>query len=104
MPKITIILGSSRPTRFAHQPGNWLMELGKSMPDVEFDLVDLAEVNLPFLDEPLPAMAGQYQNEHTKDWSKVIAKADGFVFIAPEYNHSYTPVLKNAIDYLYAEW
>ena len=104
MPNITIILGSSRPTRFAHQPGNWLLELGKTMPNVEFDIVDLAEVNLPFLDEPLSAMAGQYQNEHTKEWSKVIAKADGFVFVAPEYNHSYTPVLKNAIDYLYAEW
>jgi NAD(P)H-dependent FMN reductase len=74
------------------------------MEGAEFELIDLAEVNLPFLDEPAPAMAGTYQNEHTKAWSKVIADADGFVFVVPEYNHGYTPVLKNAIDYLYHEW
>ncbi len=104
MPKIKIILGSNRPTRFAEQPGKWLLELGQKMEGAEFELIDLAEVNLPFLDEPAPAMAGTYQNEHTKAWSKVIADADGFVFVVPEYNHGYTPVLKNAIDYLYHEW
>jgi NAD(P)H-dependent FMN reductase len=104
MPKIKVIVGSNRPTRFATQPANWLIELAKNNPKAEFELVDLAEINLPFLDEAAPAMMGQYQNEHTKEWSRIIGEADGFVFIAPEYNHGYTPVLKNAIDYLYAEW
>lgn len=104
MPKIKIILGSSRPGRFAEQPGRWLMGVSKAIPGAEFELVDLAEVNLPFLDEPTPALYGSYQNEHTKRWSEMIADADGFVFVVAEYNHGYTPVLKNAIDYLYHEW
>ena len=47
---------------------------------------------------------GQYANQHTKDWSEKIAAFDGFVFVTPEYNHSTSGALKNAIDYLYAEW
>lgn len=101
---IKIILGSSRPTRFAQQPGAWLYEQSKTIPNAEFELIDLAQINLPFLDEPEPALHGVYQNDHTKAWSKTVAEADGFVFVAPEYNHGYTPVLKNAIDYLYHEW
>jgi NAD(P)H-dependent FMN reductase len=104
MPKIKIILGSNRPTRFAEQPGKWLLEQAQNIEGLDAELIDLAEVNLPFLDEPAPALFGTYQNEHTKEWSKTIAEADGFVFVVPEYNHGYTPVLKNAIDYLYHEW
>lgn len=104
MPKIKIILGSSRPTGFSEQPGQWLFELGKTMPDAEFEVIDLTKINLPFLDEPQSPMMGNYQNAHTKEWAKVIGEADGFVFVVAEYNHGYTPLLKNAIDYLYAEW
>jgi NAD(P)H-dependent FMN reductase len=104
MSKIKIILGSNRPTRFAEQPGKWLLSLAQGIEGAEFELVDLAKVDLPFLDEPAPAISRIYQNDHTKSWSKLIAEADGFVFVVPEYNHGYTPVLKNAIDYLYHEW
>jgi NAD(P)H-dependent FMN reductase len=104
MAHIKIILGSNRPTRFAEQPGTWLLNLGQKVEGATFELIDLAELNLPFLDEPAPALYGTYQNEHTKAWSKVVAEADGFIFVVPEYNHGYTPVLKNAIDYLYHEW
>jgi len=104
MPKIKIILGSSRPNRFGEQPAKWLMEMSKQIEGAEFEIIDLAEVALPFLDEPFPAMQNKYQNEHTKAWAKVIADADGFVFVAAEYNHGYTPVMKNALDYLYNEW
>lgn len=104
MPTIKIILGSNRPSRFGEQPAQWLLEQGKSIEGATFELVDLAELNLPFLDEPSPALFGSYQNEHSKAWSKIVADADGFVFVAAEYNHGYTPVLKNAIDYLYHEW
>jgi NAD(P)H-dependent FMN reductase len=72
--------------------------------DAEFELIDLADYPLPHLDEPLPPAAGQYQNAHTKEWAATIARFDGYVFITPEYNHSTSGVLKNAIDYLYAEW
>lgn len=104
MPNIKIILGSNRPGRFAEQPGAWLLAQGKKLAGTNFELIDLAEVNLPLLDEPVPALSGTYQNEHSKAWSRRIADADGFVFVTPEYNHGYTPVLKNAIDYLYHEW
>ena len=104
MPKIKIILGSNRPGRFAERPGAWLLQQGASIAGAEFELIDLADVDLPFLDEPVPALSGTYQNEHSKVWSKLIDGADGFVFVVAEYNHGYTPVLKNAIDYLYHEW
>jgi NAD(P)H-dependent FMN reductase len=72
--------------------------------DAEFELVDLRDYPLPHLDEPLPPSMGQYQNDHTKQWADKIASFDGFVIVTPEYNHSTSGVLKNAIDYLYAEW
>ena len=104
MTRIKIILGSNRPGRFAHQPGEWLQKIGQHIEGATFEVIDLAEVNLPLLDEPVPAKMAPGQNEHTKAWSKTIGEADGFVFVAPEYNHGYTPVLKNAIDYLFYEW
>src|SRR5206468_7892912 len=64
----------------------------------------LRDYPLPHLDEPVPPSLGQYQNEHTKQWAAKIASFDGFVIVTPEYNHSTSGVLKNAIDYLYAEW
>jgi NAD(P)H-dependent FMN reductase len=72
--------------------------------DAEFELVDLADYPLPHLDEPLPPSMGQYQNAHTQQWAATIGRFDGFVFVTPEYNHSTSGVLKNAIDFLYAEW
>ena len=72
--------------------------------DAEFELVDLRDYPLPHLDEPLPPSMGQYQNEHTRQWAAKIGSFDGFVFVTPEYNHSTSGVLKNAIDFLYAEW
>src|SRR3546814_16010587 len=72
--------------------------------DAEFEIVDIADFALPLLDEPLPASMGQYANEHTKVWAAKIAPFDGFVFVAPEYNHGISGALKNAIDYLSGEW
>jgi NAD(P)H-dependent FMN reductase len=104
MVNIKIIIGSTRPGRFGVQPAHWLMDLAKGRTNVKFELVDLKELALPFLDEPELAATGKYANEHTKKWSAQVAAADGFIMVTPEYNHSYSPVLKNAIDYLYAEW
>jgi NAD(P)H-dependent FMN reductase len=72
--------------------------------DAEFELIDLADYPLPHLDEPMPPSMGQYKNQHTLDWAATIGQYDGFIFVTPEYNHSTSGVLKNAIDYLYAEW
>jgi NAD(P)H-dependent FMN reductase len=104
MALIKVILGSTRPNRFGIQPAEWVMEQTKQIPDHTFELIDLAKVNLPLLDEPVPPMMQQYTNDHTKEWSRQINEADGFLFIAAEYNHSIPAALKNAIDYLFVEW
>src|SRR6266550_2572701 len=101
---IKIILGSTRPNRFGVQPANWLLQVAQNVEGATFEPVDLAELNLPFLDEPQVPAIGNYQQEHTKKWAKIVGPADGFVIVTPEYNHSYPASLKNAIDYLYAEW
>jgi NAD(P)H-dependent FMN reductase len=104
MTRIGIILGSTRPNRNGEQVAKWVYEIASARGDAEFELVDLLDYPLPHLDEPLPPSMGQYQNEHTRQWAEKIASFDGFVFVTPEYNHSTSGVLKNAIDYLYAEW
>jgi NAD(P)H-dependent FMN reductase len=104
MTRIGIILGSTRPNRNGEQVAKWVYDIASRRSDAEFELVDLRDYPLPHLDEPLPPSLGQYQNEHTKQWADKIASFDGFIFVTPEYNHSTSGVLKNAIDYLYAEW
>lgn len=104
MTRIGIILGSTRPNRNGEQVANWVLDIAARRTDAEFELIDLRDYPLPHLDEPIPPSMGQYQNEHTKQWARKIASFDGFVIVTPEYNHSTSGVLKNAIDYLYAEW
>jgi NAD(P)H-dependent FMN reductase len=103
-PRIGIILGSTRPNRNGEQVARWVLEMAIGRADAEFELVDLRDFPLPHLDEPLPPSLGQYQGDHTKAWAAKIASFDGFVIVTPEYNHSTSGVLKNALDYLYAEW
>jgi NAD(P)H-dependent FMN reductase len=102
--RIGIILGSTRPNRNGEQVARWVYDIASHRTDAEFELVDLRDYPLPHLDEPLSPSMGQYQHEHTKSWADKIASFDGFVIVTPEYNHSTSGVLKNAIDYLYAEW
>jgi NAD(P)H-dependent FMN reductase len=104
MPRIAVILGSTRPGRRGEQVARWVMDGARQRTDAEFELIDLIDYPLPHLDEPPPPSMGQYQNPHTQDWAATIGRFDGFVFVTPEYNHSTSGVLKNAIDYLYAEW
>ena len=105
MPRIGVILGSTSPGRRAEPVARWVMDIASRRSDGEFELVDLADYpRLPHLDEPLPPNMGQYQNTHTKDWAATIGRFDGVVFVTPKYNHFTSGVLKNAIDYVYAEW
>jgi len=104
MTKIGIILGSTRPGRVGAGVAQWVFENASKRTDAEYELVDLADFPLPHLDEVMPPAMGQYQNEHTKQWAAKIGSFDGFVMVTPEYNHSTSGVLKNAIDYLHAEW
>lgn len=104
MTRIGVILGSTRPGRRGEPVARWVMEHANERKDADFELIDLVDYPLPHLDEPLPPSMGQYQNEHTRQWSATISRFDGFVFVTPEYNHGTSGVLKNAIDFLYAEW
>jgi len=104
MTRVGIILGSTRPGRNGEQIAKWALDVAKQRDDAEYELIYLADFPLPHLDEAMPPSMGQYQNEHTKKWAAEIGSFDGFVMVTPEYNHSTSGVLKNAIDYLFAEW
>jgi NAD(P)H-dependent FMN reductase len=75
-----------------------------TMLSIGFEVVDIADYDLPLLNEPKPPSTGQYSHDHTRRWAAKIASLDAFIFVTPEYNHATSAALKNAIDYLYAEW
>ncbi|KAK9685783.1 hypothetical protein K7432_015379 [Basidiobolus ranarum] len=104
MSKIGIIIGSTRPNRIGGQIASWVLDIVSDIPDMSFELVDLAEWNLPLLNEPGIAAKDEYVHEHTRAWSKQINSEDAYIFITPQYNWGYPAALKNAIDYLYKEW
>ncbi len=101
---IGIILGSTRPGRKGEAVAKWLLGLAKRRTDASFELVDLLDLDLPLLDEPGSPAQGKYTKAHTKKWSAKVAEFDAFVFVSPEYNHSTSGALKNAIDFLNKEW
>jgi NAD(P)H-dependent FMN reductase len=104
MIRIGIILGSTRPGRRGEAVAKWVYEIASERSDAQFELVDLKDFDLPHLDEAMPPSLGQYSQPHTMQWARKIATFDGYVFVTPEYNHSTSGALKNAIDFLYAEW
>jgi NAD(P)H-dependent FMN reductase len=97
MLKIGIILGSTRPGRVSPQVGKWVKELADKRGDASYEIVDIADYKLRFLGEP-------GAEEQTKAWAEKIDSLDGFVFVTPEYNHSITGALKNALDLAREEW
>lgn len=102
MNKLLIIVGSVRPGRVGLLVAKWVRETADGGWDVDF--ADLAELNLPFMDEPQHPSKRAYTKQHTLDWSARVDAADAIIMVTPEYNHSYSPALKNAIDYLSQEW
>jgi len=104
MIRIAIITGSTRPGRKSEAVARWVLDIAKRRDDAEFELVDIADYELPLLDEPIPPSLGQYSHAHTKRWAAKIAAFDAFVFVTPEYNHGTSGALKNAIDFLFQEW
>ena len=101
---VGIIVGSTRPGRVGSRVAGWIAERTRSLPDVEIDLIELADVALPLLDEPEHPSKQRYTKQHTREWSARIAALDAFILVTPEYNYSYPAPLKNALDYLSAEW
>ena len=103
---IHVILGSTRKERFSEKPGTYIFDELKKREDVTAELIDLRDWPLPFYDEPAsPSYTkGPYGNELGNKWKAKVAEADGYIIIAPEYNHGYPAVLKNALDWVYYEW
>ena len=102
-PVVGVIIGSNRTHRLAPAVAQWASKL-LSRPEYDLRLIDLAAINLPFLDEPgLPA-DGNYQNQTTRDFAQLINSCDAFVLVFPQYNWGYPAVLKNALDTVFAEW
>ena len=104
MIRVGVILGSTRPGRNGEGVAKWVFENAQKHGNAEYELVDIADFNLPLLDEPVPPSYGQYSKDHTKRWAEKIGSFDAYVFVAPEYNHGISGALKNAIDFLFAEW
>lgn len=104
MPRLQIIIASTRPGRVGLPVGRWVEAAAIEHGAFDVEVVDLAELDLPFMDEPNHPRLRQYQHQHTKDWSAKVDAADAFVFVMPEYNYGFTAPLKNAIDYLHEEW
>jgi NAD(P)H-dependent FMN reductase len=101
---IAIIVGSTRPGRNGAAVAAWIHQQAAGRAAATYELVDLEDAGLPLLDEAVPALAGRYAHQHTKDWAATVARFDGFVLVTPEYNHSTSPALLNALDYVYGEW
>ena len=102
--RVAVIIASTRPTRICPGIAAWTQRVLDEESPLHYRLIDLAELDLPFLDEPLIAALQDYQHPHTKSWSELISSFAGFVFVLPQYNWGYPAPLKNALDYLYYEW
>ncbi|GLZ78392.1 FMN reductase [Actinorhabdospora filicis] len=103
MVSIAVVVGSTRPGRVSRAVADWVLERADGR-EASYGLLDLADFDLPVYDEPLPAALGKYEGAHTRAWADAVAPYDGYVFVTPEYNHGPTAALKNALDYIYAEW
>ncbi|QQA41825.1 NADPH-dependent FMN reductase [Pelagovum pacificum] len=103
-PRIAIVIGSTRATRFADKPAAWLLEQAQARTDIEVELVDLRDFDLPLFDEPASDLWMPSESPEALKWQEKIATFDGFVFMVAEYNHSITGALKNALDQAYTQW
>ena len=104
MLRLQIITVSTRPGRKGPAVASWFEQRARAHGAFEVEVVDLADVGLPLLDEPEHPRLRKYQHEHTKRWSAIVERGEAYVFVTPEYNFSAPPSLLNAIDYLYTEW
>lgn len=103
-PRIAVIVGSTRPTRFADVPAHWILAQAQARGDMEVELVDLRDHPLPFFDEMASNLWVPSKNPEAIRWQETVGRFDGFIFVVAEYNHSITGVLKNALDQAYKEW
>lgn len=103
-PHLMVLIGSVRPGRQGEAWARWFADVARDQDGYEVQVVDLAELDLPLMDEPHHPRLHRYTKEHTKRWSAMVEGADAYVFVTPEYNYSFPASLKNALDYLALEW
>ncbi|MEN3269024.1 NAD(P)H-dependent oxidoreductase [Pseudonocardia sp.] len=103
-PHLQIIIGSTRPGRAGAAVGSWFHDIAAKHDACTLEILDLATIDLPLLNEPHHPRLGRYVHDHTKRWSEIISAGDAFVFVVPEYNRGYNAATKNALDYLFREW
>jgi NAD(P)H-dependent FMN reductase len=104
MPKLQIIVASTRDGRSGHLVGEWFTKQALAHGRFDVEVVDLADVNLPLFDEPRHPRFAQYEHSHTKAWSEIVSRADAYVFVTPEYDHAPPASLVNALQFLSREW
>jgi NAD(P)H-dependent FMN reductase len=104
LPRIGVIVSTTRQGRFADRPTEWLMNIARRRTDAVFEVVDLRDYPMPFFDEPRSPMQAPPKDAIALRWGEKLATLDGFVFVTAEYNHGVAAVLKNALDYAYAEF
>ena len=104
LPKIAIIIGSTRATRFADKPAQWMLKQAQTRTDMSVELVDLRDYDLPMFNEMASNAWMPSQDAHAVAWQNKLAEFDGFIFVVAEYNRSVTGALKNAMDQANKEW
>lgn len=104
IPRIAIIISTTRAARFGDKPAQWLFNIAKKRNDLSFEMLDLRDYPMPFFDEPASNAYVPSSNEIARKWQRKVAEFDGYIFVTGEYNNSVPAVLKNALDYAYPEW
>lgn len=104
MTRLKIITSTTREKSQGIKVARWITEIAKADAELDVELLDLREIDLPMMDEPEHPRLGKYTHESTKEWSKKIAEADAFIIVLGEYNYGYPAPIKNAIDHLFNEW
>lgn len=103
-PKIAVIISSTRDSRFGAKPSQWIFDLAKQRPELDVELVDLKDFDLPFFNEHASNAWMPSSDPRAVAWQKKIGQFDGYIFVVAEYNRSITGALKNALDQAYVEW
>lgn len=104
MYNLKIIISTVRPSRKGPLVAAWIMERAENYGAFKVEILDLAKINLPMMNEPNHPSLREYEHEHTKKWSAKIDEADAFIFVTAEYDHNYPAPLRNALEYLQHEW
>jgi NAD(P)H-dependent FMN reductase len=104
VPRLRIVIASTRPGRVGLPVANWFEPVARAHGGFDVEVTDLAELRLPFMDEPNHPRLRRYTHSHTRAWSATVEASDAFVFVMPEYNFGMNAPLKNALDYLHGEW